>query len=258
MGGVSEVLIPIIFIILLPIYIIWVIRAKSPSYKGARGEQRVAKKLKKLDSLDPEKYKILNNVMLKTSRGSSQIDHVVVSIYGIFVIETKNFSGWIFGNEKAEQWTQTIYNEKNKFRNPVKQNWAHVYALKEILSAYRGIKYHPIVAFTGSCELKSIKSNIPVVYSKELPWTIINQSIDTCISMEQVEAIVERLNVEDSIAPSLDAHKKQVRLTIQDRMQKEKTLVCPNCGSDLKIRKGKYGKFYGCSNYPKCKYTRKY
>ena len=66
---------------------------------------------------------------------TSQIDHLVLSEYGIFVIETKRYKGWIFGSEKAENWTQVIFKEKHQFRNPVKQNWSHVYALKSVLTA---------------------------------------------------------------------------------------------------------------------------
>jgi len=36
---------------------------------------------------------------------------------------------------------------------------------------------------------------------------------------------------------------------------KNKSKVCPKCGGELKERMGKYGKFLGCSNYPKCQYT---
>ena len=61
--------------------------------KGKLGERSVSKRLKRLDN---NKYKVINDVILKTSRGTSQIDHLVVSNYGIFVIENKNFSGNIW------------------------------------------------------------------------------------------------------------------------------------------------------------------
>jgi hypothetical protein len=225
----------------------------NPSVKGARGEFKAAWRLSNL----PSEYKVLNNINIKSGNKSSQIDHVVISPYGIFVIETKNYSGWIFGSENQEYWTQTIYKEKNKLFNPVKQNKGHVNALKRVLSVYKDIKYYPIVVFTGDAELKSITSSVPVIYKNQLRKTIKNLSATTCLSEIQVGAIVDRLKMEDSIAPTMREHKKQVRDTIHDQEQKEKTLVCPKCGSDLKSRSGKYGKFYGCSNYPKCKYTRK-
>lgn len=67
-------------------------------------------------------YIVINNLKLNTKGTISQIDHLVVSNYGIFVIETKNYKGWILGNEDSQNWTQVIYKYKNKFYNPVLQN----------------------------------------------------------------------------------------------------------------------------------------
>ncbi len=101
----------------------------SPVRKGKKGEARVKKQLKQLDET---KFRILNNLMIGHKDKIVQIDHLVVSIYGIFVIETKNYSGWIYGNERSENWTQVLFQVKKRFRNPIKQNWAHVITLKEI------------------------------------------------------------------------------------------------------------------------------
>ena len=76
-----------------------------------------------------------------------QIDHVVVSIYGIFVIETKNYSGWIFGDENSQYWAQVIYKTKNRFYNPILQNRGHIKALQGLLQDYSHIRYIPIVVF---------------------------------------------------------------------------------------------------------------
>ena len=102
-----------------------------PTIKGAFGEYQVREKLSKLD---PTKYKVFNNLFLKLEDGkTSQIDHVVVSIFGIFVIETKNYSGWISGDERSEYWTQSFFKSKKRFLNPIWQNYGHVKALKEVL-----------------------------------------------------------------------------------------------------------------------------
>lgn len=61
---------------------------------------------------------MLNDIMLPTEKGTSQIDHVIISSYRVFVIETKNYSGWIHGSENSEDWMQTIYSqmkEKQKY-----------------------------------------------------------------------------------------------------------------------------------------------
>src|SRR5450631_2320313 len=67
-----------------------------PKIKGAIGEKSVAFFL---SGLDKTKYKLINNIMLQVGNKTTQIDHVIVSNYGIFVIETKNYKGWIVGNE---------------------------------------------------------------------------------------------------------------------------------------------------------------
>lgn len=109
--------------------------------KGKIGEISVASRLNLLNHND---YKILSNVVLQTKNGGTvQIDHIIVSVYGIFVIETKNYKGWIFGNENAENWLQVIYKEKNQFRNPLKQNWSHVYALKNLIADFPNAKFIP-------------------------------------------------------------------------------------------------------------------
>jgi predicted RNA-binding Zn-ribbon protein involved in translation (DUF1610 family) len=222
----------------------------SPEYKGDIGESMVANEISKLPE---QEYKIFNNIYLKTKKGSSQVDHVIVSIYGIFVIETKNYSGWIFGNESQEYWTQIIYDYKNKFRNPIKQNWAHIYALKEILSDYKCIKYYPIIVFTGTAELRRITSKIPVVYGYELLETIMNYRGTSILSFDQINKIVIKIT-ESSIQDSNmdNRHIQHIYNQLDEQKQKINSLICPKCGGLLVIRKGPYGRFYGCSNYPNC------
>src|SRR5437870_2475422 len=84
------------------------IQRKLPFWIGRSGERFVAKRLSELGSTN---YRVLNDLLLSSngSLASTQIDHVVVSNYGIFCIETKAYSGWIFGNARDEYWTQVIY-----------------------------------------------------------------------------------------------------------------------------------------------------
>ncbi len=136
----------IIIILILSVFFI----TKSPTWKGRIGEIKVSLRLKALGN----DYVVLNDILISQSEYSSQIDHLVISRFGIFVIETKNYKGWIFGNEKSEHWMQILYKHKHTFRNPIKQNWSHVYALKSLLSQYKSIKYFPIVVFSNNAELK--------------------------------------------------------------------------------------------------------
>lgn len=112
----------------------------SPTLKGKRGERIVAARLGK--GL-PGNYVVINDIYLPLPDGSTtQIDHVVVSSFGIFVVETKNYGGWIFGDGKSANWTQVIFQKRSKFQNPVMQNSLHV----RVLSHTLGI---PAEYFTG-------------------------------------------------------------------------------------------------------------
>lgn len=244
------------FLIGIAIILVVVYRLKAPKYKGARGESRVARQLNKLKD---EEYKVFSDVLIRTGSGSSQIDHVVISIYGIFVIETKNYSGWIHGNENSEYWTQSIYKKKTKFRNPIRQNWAHIYTLKEVLSDFRQVTYHPIVVFVSRAKLKNIYSKIPVIYYCQLFQTIMDKRGIPNLSSEQMKNIADKLNeVNIQGKEARKEHVQQVKYHAYERKQKEKSFVCPRCGGNLVVRNGSYGKFYGCSNYPKCRYKLSY
>ena len=208
-----------------------------------------------LNRLPSEEYRVLNDVLISSGSGSSQIDHIVISIYGIFVIETKNYKGWIHGNEGSEYWIQSIYKEKTKFGNPIKQNGAHVYALRRALSAFEHAEYYPIVVFAGSAKLKNVSSKIPVIYDYQLVQTIMEHRETPQLSVAQVNAIVDKLK--SIMIQDKESHINHVKNHIWDKKTEVKATVCPRCGGSLVIRDGRYGKFYGCSSYPKCTYTQK-
>ena len=69
--------------------------------------------------LDEGVYRRIDDIILPSPNGTTQIDHVLVSTFGIFVIETKNMQGWIFGGEKDGTWCQSIYGHKTRFQNPL-------------------------------------------------------------------------------------------------------------------------------------------
>lgn len=131
-----------VFVIILILAIfIWF---KLPGWKGRIGENFVATKLNKLD---PAHYIILNNLLLPSTGNVSttQIDHLVVSNYGIFVIETKAFKGWIFGEANQKYWTQVIYRHRQKFYNPLRQNFAHIKAIENLIGPQ--LLKAPVVSF---------------------------------------------------------------------------------------------------------------
>ncbi|ULQ61015.1 NERD domain-containing protein [Brucepastera parasyntrophica] len=228
-------------------------RISTPEYKGLLGESKVAKRLRELPD---EEYRVFNNIYLKIKDSSIQIDHIVVSLYGIYIIETKNFSGWIFGRENQEYWTQVIYKNKEKFRNPIKQNLAHIKSLKYILSNFENIKYYSIIVFAGTAELKNIVSETPVIYDHQIVRIISLYRDEKIISRMEFEDIISIIN--ENIIQEEDIESKHIQNIYGKKYEKEQKInnkICPKCGGVLVIREGPYGKFYGCSNYPNCRFT---
>jgi DNA-binding Xre family transcriptional regulator len=161
-----------------------------PPVKGYFGELTVRILLK---FLDKEKYRVINDVLIPTSSDkTAQIDHIVVSIYGIFVIETKNYSGWIFGDETSQYWTQVIYKTKNRFYNPILQNKGHIKALQNLLKDYPHVKYIPIVVFTSKADFKKLNVTSHVIYSLQLLKTI-KKYKDENIELDDLEKICKTI-----------------------------------------------------------------
>ena len=238
----------------------------SPTYKGKEGENIVHNILMQL----PDEYVILDDVVLRTNRGTTQIDHVVVSRYGVFAIETKNYQGVIYGDDKRKEWTQMIitdvtyakkwwktytYVTKNHFYNPVKQSLAHSIAIKSLLSEWSALKVIPIVVFTGTAVLKDVTSSYHVVYDFNLLETILdNRTI--YLADNDVQRVVDIL-LQNNVREFVDnrSHVNNIYASKAEENNKVALGICPKCGGNLVMRSGKYGTFYGCSNYPKCKFT---
>ncbi len=223
---------------------------KSPSIIGKAGENKVARIL---DSL-PREYKVLNNVIIPNQRGTSQIDHIVVSPYGIFVIETKNYEGWIFGSENSEQWKQTFKTAKgHDFYNPIKQNWGHIYALSSYLNINKRV-FKSIIVFSNKATLK-ITTDTPVIHMSHLKREILSYSQEI-IPGSEVDSIYNSLiRISLTGTENEKRHVQSVKQNVEEKQRALRSGICPRCGGELVLRKGKYGDFYGCSNYPKCKFT---
>ena len=161
------------------------------SFKGILGESviNIATWLK----LDKESYHRLNNITLPLANGgSTQIDHVIVSKYGIFVIETKNYKGWIYGSEKQKQWTQAFPNgSKYKFQNPLRQNYLHIKTLAELLELEMSY-FHSMIAFIGECELKT-RDELPAHVLKGGIVSYIKSKQDEILSDADILLIVEQV-----------------------------------------------------------------
>ncbi|MBD1554547.1 nuclease-related domain-containing protein [Pseudomonas typographi] len=124
----------------------------TPMAKGWLGEAWV--KLLARIALKPAVYRRLHNVTLPTPGGTTQVDHVFVSRFGVFVVETKNLRGWIFGGERQAEWTQKLYRHSRRFQNPLRQNYKHTEALQAALGLPRD-QVHSVVAFVGPSTFKT-------------------------------------------------------------------------------------------------------
>lgn len=160
----------------------------KPKIKGWFGEMVLDKLLKV--KLDGAKYRILHNIMLPTDDGATtQIDHIVVSQWGIFVIETKTYSEWIFGDVKSAQWTVSHFKRKDRFQNPLRQNYKHIATLSECLGIDQGY-FKTIVAFGGEAVFKT-QMPPEVMLFGDVPDYIRSQSVKATIKAEQVPEIAD-------------------------------------------------------------------
>ena len=143
--------------------------------------------------LEKSIYHRLNGITLpRANGGSTQIDHIIVSVYGIFVIETKNYKGWIYGSEKQRQWTQAFPNgSKYKFQNPLRQNYLHIKTLADLLELDTRY-FHSMIAFIGECELKT-RDELPEHVLTRGMASYVKKKQDKLLTDEEVKAIVEQI-----------------------------------------------------------------
>ena len=119
----------------------------SPGTKGALGEKKL--QARAAIHLDQRIYRAFHNLILPIDGETTQLDHLYVSPFGIFVVETKNYSGWIFGSARQRQWTQVLYQKKHSFQNPLHQNYRHIKAAAAVLRLPES-SFHSVIVFTGS------------------------------------------------------------------------------------------------------------
>lgn len=167
----------------------------TPEWMGRRGEKLTERELKLVRFLGRD-GKILRNVYIPKENGeTSEIDVLYITQKGIFVIESKNYSGWVFGSEKNYQWTVSLSNGiKNKLYNPIKQNQTHMKWLQKYIG--EDIPLFSIIAFSERCTLK-LKGDfsVPVINRDYLYATIRNiwNESDDKLSDEQVNELYEQL-----------------------------------------------------------------
>lgn len=142
--------------------------------------------------------KTINNIYIPYRGKTSEIDILMIHEKGFFVFESKNYSGWIFGNETQTKWTQVLpTREKNYFYNPILQNRTHIKAL----SQYLGIApehFRSAIIFSDRCELKKVPYNAQdyfIVHRKDLlkSLRIELKTKPDIFTKEQIDRYHERL-----------------------------------------------------------------
>lgn len=213
---------------------------------GWAGEQWTRERL---EELPKDQYVVLNDIFIKSNYGTHQIDHVVVSPFGIFSIETKKYSGYITGNKYDKKWVRRNWGRIYYYENPIRQNYGHVKALSELLNTNES-KIFNIVCIPSTAKLNIEHDGELTRYDTLLDRIMSYKEVIIPNVNEVVEIINQNNITDDNIRRE---HVKNIRENIIDH----DSTKCPKCGGHLVERTGQYGKFIGCSNYPKCKYTKK-
>lgn len=175
---------------------VFLLKAFTPQIKGWIGEKRVR------DALDRSGFLHLHDVYLPSRDGVTQIDHVVLAGGAIVVLETKNYSGWIYGGAQQGQWTQTMAGGrvKNKFQNPIRQNYGHVKSVQAALPP--GTRVLGLVAFVGDATFKT-----------EIP--------DGVVSLRQIGKELHRIAKENPPSPTGSSAWKMINGTVAKTDRKQ-------------------------------------
>jgi len=229
--------------------------ASRPWFKGRMGEAAVRRVAKR--RLPEPFYHSIHDITLLTPDGTTQIDLIVVSRFGIFVVETKMRSGWIFGDAYQKQWTQVLFRTKSRFQNPLHQNFKHVKALEALL-LLPPETIHSVVVFTGSGEFKTpMPANVLRSGSLE---AYIKSFTQVVLSEEQVQSALSQIQTQ-RLPVSWETERQHIH-HLRSRADPTAERKCPKCGSPMVIRTARRGlgtgkQFWGCSAYPKCRMIQK-
>lgn len=241
-------------------------RSKSEKI-GRHGEKLTEDELKFVRFFG-RKGKILKNIYVPKRDGkTSEIDFIYITKKGIIVIESKNYSGWIYGDDVSTYWISLLSNgQKNRFYNPVFQNETHIKWLRKLLNraGFSDVPLFSLIVFSERCEIKKmdISSNDVKVIKRDKMYANIRdiwRRDRNFLSEQEMESIYEFLEPYCNVSRKIKReHIKDIKKQYESR---ESRKICPWCGSKLVLRKAKQGahagsRFYGCSNFPNCRYTR--
>ena len=228
----------------------------NPTETGRAGEQMVASWMKR--ELPASIYRSFHDLMLPAPDGMTQIDHVFVSRFGVFVVETKNMGGWIFGDPSHRRWTQVLPGgRKQQFQNPLRQNHRHVKAVEEAIQG-RTLPVEAVrsvVAFVGAAELKTALPANVTVGKKDLARHIKSFTLPV-LADGQVGEVCDLIESR-RLAWSRSVRREHME-TLRSRADPTAERKCPRCGREMVLRTARKGanagtRFWGCSGFPKCR-----
>lgn len=259
--------------------------------KGSMGEYQISKSL---DMITGYNKKIYNCYIPKDDGTTTEIDVIMIHEKGVYVFESKNYNGWIFGTETQQYWTQSLkagngQSQKFQFFNPIMQNETHVNWLGKYLSELRrDIVFYSCIVFGNSCELKNITltsdrhvvvnelnlydlvqnhlnsshsiystSDVDEIYNKLYPLTQ-KSDVEKMMHIYNVEKIKSQ-NVESTSYNRVNTQNYQYQA---NEVKAEHDKYCKKCGAKMVLRTVRSGEnmgnqFWGCANYPECRYTEK-
>ncbi len=236
-------------------FVFLVVYLKSPKHKGVVGERQVGRVLQRI--ANKRDGFVVNDIIipdLKMDGKTSQIDHIILTKDFIAAIETKNWSGYIYGREEDREWTQVLAqgHVKNHLYNPLKQNFTHTCRLVDFLDFRKGV-IDSYICFPKA-NIKNVASD-KVFNLRGLKKYLLSISTNKFTRTEIKECYDLLRELKDNPIQSNRQHVKEIH-----KMQKDvEKGICPRCGGKLVLRTNSKGQqFYGCSNYPKCKFIKKY
>ena len=222
---------------------------------GAFGEYQTTRRLEQVPG---HKRFLINAYVPKENGKTSECDVIMLHASGVYVFESKNYGGWIFGNEDQQYWTQRFSNgHKERFFNPCMQNAAHINALQQRYPDIAPEAFISVVVFSERCRLRgvTVHSGRVIVSKREHLIAAITPHLKHNLFVDQdIERMYATMKALTSVTDAVkEQHVQQVADVAEHR-------TCPWCGKSLVLRtRRKSGtRFWGCAGYPTCKYTAPY
>lgn len=200
--------------------------SKTRSDVGCLGEYMCYKYLADYENTGA---RFLFNVYIPRDDTTTEIDVLMIHHTGLYVLESKNYDGWIFGTDTNTNWTQSLpqghTSIKKKFYNPIMQNNTHIKYLKKQVG--ESVPCHNIVVFSERCTLKSITIKPDAEY-KVIQRNNLRQTVDEMtsrhpvLSPEQIEAIFNQLYPYTQVTEEVkQAHIQQINQRYNTQPKKE-------------------------------------